>query len=825
MYNHLNGLVTASVDPLGAVREWYYNEHGELELARDPLGHGTLYDYDSRGNLVEVTHPDGGSTQTDYNEHDQPVQATGPAGAVWTWAYDAADNVVERGDPTGTSAHFRLEGGLVTEISDGRGTRTHLRYDAAHQLTHVVAPGEQISSRAYDGLGRLVELTDARGNRQRRRYDATGQLTGVHEADGRERTLAYDGEGNVLLASEGDKQVRFTYAGLRQLASREQAGARVAFEYDREGNLTGLRNEHDERYSFVLDAAGRVATEVGFDGLTRHYERDAAGQVTAVLRPAGRRTAYAYDAAGRVVEVVHNEAERSQYRYRADGALLEATTEAATVQFERNAAGQVLRETQNGHEVSSTYDAAGQRIGLHSSLGASVQFERDARGQVVRTRAGAWQSVVERDQQGLEVQRTLSGGVRTGWQHDGQGRPTGQVVAAPGGAERRRRYYWQGADQLAAIEDSASGRVAFAYDAWDNLAGATYPDGTQELRQPDAVGNHFRSADRSDRRYGQGGQLREAHGTRYKYDEEGQLIRKTLPDGQQWRYAWDGGGQLVKVTRPDGYAVTFAYDALGRRVSKRFRGRATKWVWDGDVPLHEWHELEVGPGAGAAQELATWLFEDGSFAPAAKLTAAGAHSVVCDHLGTQGQYEDVETGLYYNRFRYYDPETGQYASQDPAGLKSRVYNLYAYTANPNAIIDPFGLDWNYVLVDKIGKTCYAGRASDTQSMGDVARRHGNNVGTDGARFGAGDTMRRVTPPGTPVNTVRGIEQRGVSENPLLGRKSPLRRGNAIEGIFVPKQNTLAEKQRLAAADAYLDGKKVSEMLSLSELKFKPCFPV
>ena len=73
---------------------------------------------------------------------------------------------------------------------------------------------------------------------------------------------------------------------------------------------------------------------------------------------------------------------------------------------------------------------------------------------------------------------------------------------------------------------------------------------------------------------------------------------------------------------------------MGRRISKRYRGRATRWVWDGDVPLHEWHELEVGPGAGSAQELATWLFEDAGFAPTAKLTAQGAQSVVCDHMGT-----------------------------------------------------------------------------------------------------------------------------------------------------------------------------------------------
>ena len=38
------------------------------------------------------------------------------------------------------------------------------------------------------------------------------------------------------------------------------------------------------------------------------------------------------------------------------------------------------------------------------------------------------------------------------------------------------------------------------------------------------------------------------------------------------------------------------------------------------------------------------------------------------HFRFAGQYEDKESGLYYNRFRYYDKDTGQYISPDPIGL-------------------------------------------------------------------------------------------------------------------------------------------------------------
>ena len=56
----------------------------------------------------------------------------------------------------------------------------------------------------------------------------------------------------------------------------------------------------------------------------------------------------------------------------------------------------------------------------------------------------------------------------------------------------------------------------------------------------------------------------------------------------------------------------------------------------------------------------------------------------------QGQYEDVETGLYYNRFRYYDPEIGAYVCKDPIGLQGGN-NLYAYVRDCNWWVDPSGL--------------------------------------------------------------------------------------------------------------------------------------
>jgi RHS repeat-associated protein len=135
---------------------------------------------------------------------------------------------------------------------------------------------------------------------------------------------------------------------------------------------------------------------------------------------------------------------------------------------------------------------------------------------------------------------------------------------------------------------------------------------------------------------------------------------------------------------------------------------------------------------GKLQPLVTWMFEPGTFAPVAKFEGKKRYSVVTDWLGTPamlmteagnlawkaqldlygvpreekagieegdrttnplrypGQYYDDETGLSYNRFRYYDPETGRYISEDPTGLGGGL-DLHGYVHNPATWDDPFGL--------------------------------------------------------------------------------------------------------------------------------------
>lgn len=345
---------------------------------------------------------------------------------------------------------------------------------------------------------------------------------------------------------------------------------------------------------------------------------------------------------------------------------------------------------------------------------------------------------------GEELSRQLPGGVVSSRAYDNSGRPTqqrlvrrsGAVSGVPGttggagGLEELARTdsHWQGEDRLAARDDAGLGTTRYVHDARGRLAGAVNASGREQWRAPGRTGNVYRQRSRSDRRYGAGGVLLEADGVTYGYDEAGNRVEKRLPDGQIWKYAWTSTGRLRSVTRPDGAIVEFGYDALGRRLWKRSGGETIRWQWDGHVPVHEWRERKVSDADAAGGGLTTWLFEPESFVPAAKRGEDGRTlSVVTDYLGTpremvdeaghlawqaqldvygvaacaagqpedcpwrwQGQYEDVETGLYYNGFRYFDPGTGTYLSHDPIRIAGG-YSLYGYVDDPLIWVDPLGL--------------------------------------------------------------------------------------------------------------------------------------
>ncbi|HGN0024772.1 TPA: RHS repeat domain-containing protein [Proteus mirabilis] len=221
---------------------------------------------------------------------------------------------------------------------------------------------------------------------------------------------------------------------------------------------------------------------------------------------------------------------------------------------------------------------------------------------------------------------------------------------------------------------------------------------------------------------------------------------------REWRYLWNTQNQLTACFTPKGDCWHYTYDAFGRRLSKtktvdsdlahidplfpQIKPKITTWryLWSGDQLIEETPIYADGTLADAQQ--VQWLYQPGEITPTARYQQGKLHYVVTDHQGTPreifseggqaswagrlntwgqmqfwrylegkaendpnytecpfrfaGQYEDEESGLYYNRFRYYDKETGQYLSPDPIGLLGG-FNPYGYVHDPVGFIDPFGL--------------------------------------------------------------------------------------------------------------------------------------
>ncbi|WP_205621521.1 RHS repeat domain-containing protein, partial [Paenibacillus fonticola] len=159
-----------------------------------------------------------------------------------------------------------------------------------------------------------------------------------------------------------------------------------------------------------------------------------------------------------------------------------------------------------------------------------------------------------------------------------------QLISKTGGREHRKiRYEWDVNNRLKLITNGLTGkRTLFNHDDFGTLIGATDQYG-KIFRMSDDVGNLYSTGHRTDRKYGPGGRLLEFEGTKYSYDEEGNLIEKLDPDGTRWRYAYYGNGMMSKVVRPDGKEVIFTYDSLGRRIEKHFDGVVHCYVWDGNT--------------------------------------------------------------------------------------------------------------------------------------------------------------------------------------------------------------------------------------------------
>lgn len=760
-------LIYKIVDANGGITRQQYNGYQELEVTVNPEGYTRKTSYNEFGQPVRITDENGEDTFLSYDGNRNLVLLCTPGGKQLSWDYDEMDRVVSRTTLSGETVKYTYEGGVLHTITDGQGRVYTLTFNDRYDLELLRFPNGLFRRWEYDGRGRLIQAVDVKGNATRYAYDRADNLIRLEEPDGNVHRFEYDAMGNMVHATDNIREVKFTYGALGVLKSREQERHRITFGYNSELQLRRIGNEAGDNYFFELDGLGQVVTEIGFDGLRREYERDGAGRVTRVNRPGNKWTEYLYDGLDNILKEEQYDGEVSLYTYDKDGMLVKAENSENLLEFTRDRkTGQIIEEKQGEYTVNRTYDSEGNCTRITSNLGADIRHTYDREGNLQTMQVGeSWQASWIRDNTGLEVQRTFSGGVTVRTERDCFGREVRKSVRSGGIEKGAYRYQWGIANHLLSKENELTGTVTrYDYDRFDFLIRQETMQGSETdviYRMPDFVGNLFETPDKKDRKYGAGGKLLEDPDCFYHYDDEGNLIfrefkqlqetgvkfdRKRmekergircLATGMGWLYEWSSNGMLKKVIRPDGRPVEFRYDALGRRTAKLYFGKVTRWVWDGNVPIHEWgykvtnmqpDEEESAPPKEPTEDITTWVFEAGTFVPTAKIQDGKQYSIVSDYLGTpiqmydelgnktwdctldiygkvtnfegsslnecpfryQGQYADEETELYYNRFRYYSPQKGGYISKDPIGLNGGE-KLYNYVYDPNSWIDEYGL--------------------------------------------------------------------------------------------------------------------------------------
>ncbi|QVN23348.1 RHS repeat-associated core domain-containing protein [Burkholderia pyrrocinia] len=725
--------LTGIQDPEGYRWERYYDSKGRVTEAIDPLGRVTQYAYNGAGMPVAITDPKGGVKSLQWGADGQLASYTDCSGKTATWQYDERGQLVAAKNAAGETTRYEYAAGQLAAVIRPDGSRESFERDAEGRLlAHTDALRRQTRYR-YTPAGLIAGRADARGGELAYLWDRLGRLTGLRNENGREYRFDYDAAGRPVRETDFDGKVtQYVRDPASGRVTHQLAGDGVqAFEFDAMGRLARRRGwqtpyASQGRERLVPPAGAQVDEEAfAYDGLGRLLQ--AANGASRVQR--------VYDAVGnlqreqlamRVGANEHHAAWRHEYNeldvrtatVRPDGHRLDWLTYGSghvhgllldgqgVVDFERDDGHRETRRALgNGLKQESAYDAAGRLAhqllqGTGGRL-AERRYGYDAAGQLERI---------------ADLRRgTLS------YAYD----PVGRLTRA----------------------QSSLGVETFAFDPAGNLLKTTERDDhglDAGNRQPALLDNLLKDYAGTHYAYDEQGNLRErtTHGTKtvFGWDSFNRMVSARTQE-MDARYVYDAlGRRIAKVTEPQLHAHPMAgssYAQMERQRLKQAHGYGlTLYGWDGDTLAYE--------TAWEQRTTTHYVYEPGGFTPLLQASGpmagedngpprlASVAYYHCDQIGTPqelsdgtgalawsahyrawgeakeaiseaarkagirnpirfaGQYFDAETGLHYNRHRYYDPQTGRFISKDPIGLQGGL-NVYQYAPNPTAWIDPLGL--------------------------------------------------------------------------------------------------------------------------------------
>jgi RHS repeat-associated protein len=746
-----NGIAAKTVNGRGGVTTRELDKDGRVVAKGDAVGNVWRYAYDGLDKLVKQTDPEGAVVQVRRDAAGREIAVVDPLGAETLIERDGSGDVIAVTNAVGGNTRFtRDHRGLPVEVVDPRGGRHRYEWDAHANLTSRTFSNGARYVYAHDYWGRTLSVTEPGGAETRFGYNHSGRPAWVADATGGTRHYRWSPLGKLAAETLPDGSTTELFYGGRGwlYCVRFPDGSEKRAGHNREGVPIWIQNERGERHEFKHDADGMIAWEKNFHGHEYAFERDLMGRMTAVEDSHGKRV-FTLSATGRRLADEGPDGALREFAYDAKGQLLRAHQDGVGFSWDFDLLGRIVREELQvegqRYEVASTLDGSGQRTAMKTSLGLELGVHRDVVGRVKELTEGRSPVLkIERDERSLPVRRELAQGGAVVERFDALKRLRRRQVLQPGSDEPSDEPEWIGTGAPGQIdrlfdyspvgelvkETSADGdEIVYEYDVRRHLT-KRERNGDAERYQVDNAGNYFpEGPDAPSRVYGQGNQLQQHGDIEFRYDDRGFLTEKRSPgaDGAEdvTRFEYDGFGMLRRVVRPDESKVEFDYDPFARRLAKRVieNDRVVKrrhYVWDLLAMVHE-------RAVGEADEVRTYLFEDrdrstpmghkesdgwryylrgihglpeeivdGAGRSVGKLehdafgrTQLAAGSKSNTKFRFTGQFEDEETGLHYNRYRYFDPTLGRYITPDPVGLGGGM-NLYEYGPNPVGWVDPMG---------------------------------------------------------------------------------------------------------------------------------------
>jgi len=733
------GNLAGETDWAGRSTRLTYDRHGQITRIEYPDGTAATWKYDDRGNLIESGEPDGSVYRFSYDDNGRLISETGPDGTSNRIGYDTNGRLSSVRNALGRITGYSLDArNRPLRITDPAGYITRYEYDRSPEnprgdISRIIHPDGGEERFTYDREGLPATHIAPEGQTTQYLHGSFDLLRGITDPKGHSTNLEYDGA-----------------ARLKRITNAQ--GQTWSYSYDPAGRLSGETDWAGRRTGYTRDAGGRVVARRLPDGVEQRLTWDDRDRIVAV-ETATQRITYEYDTSDRLTNAStftrkspEPESELS-FSYDDKGRLTKETRNGITIEYEYDAAGRCISRASPTGETRYGYDPLGQLETLESN-GHGLDFIRDARGLETerRYRAGGATPL-----DAFTLKQSYDQCGRLKGQMAGRAR---HLTAYERLAEVSRRYRLDKSGRVIGLEDNKRGASSYRYDPRDQITLITHRTGlnkqSEEKYGYDELLNLTHGNGRT-HRY-EGGTVRAIGKNSYRYDLRGRVIEKKVERNGfrpgTWRYSWDDFDRLVETSAPDGSIWKYTYDAFGRRIRKECvkagksgKQPATHYLWQGATLIEEWKTDPDEDGSPLA--INRWHYEPGTFNPVAGETRTlsnggdtGSHfyPIVTDHLGTpkevftidgeliwqadhtlwgrlsevkrkedenyrpvvdcslrfQNQWEDEESGLYYNLNRYYDPDSGQYLSPDPIGLEGGLRN-HGYVHDPMQWVDPWGL--------------------------------------------------------------------------------------------------------------------------------------